>query len=180
MLDKSFSPANHETSLYNRWEKSGVFHADPKAPGDAFSIMFPPPNVTGTLHLGHALTFTLQDILIRWKRGTGFNTLWQPGTDHAGIATQMVVERALDQQNISRTALGRDEFVKRVWDWKEESGGTIIQQLRKLGASADWERERFTMDEGLSQAVRKVFVTLHSEGLIYRDRRLVNWDPNFR
>ncbi|MBS1050924.1 valine--tRNA ligase [Gluconobacter japonicus] len=180
MLEKSFVPAEHETSLYENWEKSGAFRADPNASGTPFSIMFPPPNVTGTLHLGHALTFTLQDILIRWKRQEGFNVLWQPGTDHAGIATQMVVERALDKEGISRTALGREGFLERVWDWKQQSGGEIVQQLRKLGASADWERERFTMDEGLSKAVRKVFVQLHQEGIIYRDRRLVNWDPNFR
>lgn len=180
MLEKSFSPADHETRLYEQWEKSGAFRADPKAPGSPFSIMFPPPNVTGTLHLGHSLNFVLQDMLIRWKRQEGFNVLWQPGTDHAGIATQMVVERALDKEGTSRTALGRPRFLERVWDWKEEYGGTIVRQLRMLGASADWERERFTMDEGLSRAVRKVFVRLHSEGLIYRDRRLVNWDPKFR
>jgi len=180
MLEKSFVPADHETSLYESWEKNGAFRADPSAPGTPFSIMFPPPNVTGTLHLGHALTFTLQDILIRWKRQEGCNVLWQPGTDHAGIATQMVVERSLDKEGVSRTALGREGFLERVWEWKEQSGGEIVQQLRKLGASADWDRERFTMDDGLSRAVRKVFVQLHQEGIIYRDRRLVNWDPNFR
>ncbi|MFT8806981.1 valine--tRNA ligase [Gluconobacter sp.] len=180
MLEKSFVPADHENALYNAWEKSGAFRAHPEKPGEPFSIMFPPPNVTGTLHLGHSLNFVLQDMLIRWKRQEGFNVLWQPGTDHAGIATQMVVERALDKEGTSRTALGREGFLERVWDWKKEYGGTIVQQLRKLGASADWERERFTMDEGLSRAVRKVFVTLYNEGLIYRDRRLVNWDPKFR
>lgn len=142
--------------------------------------MFPPPNVTGTLHLGHALTFTLQDILIRWQRQKGANVLFQPGTDHAGIATQMVVERALDKEGISRKAIGREKFTERVWEWKKEYGGTIIQQLRKLGISADWDRERFTMDEGLSNAVKKVFVQLYNKGLIYRDKRLVNWDPDFR
>ena len=180
MLEKSFVPADHENALYDAWEKSGAFRAHPDRPGESFSIMFPPPNVTGTLHLGHSLNFVLQDMLIRWKRQEGFNVLWQPGTDHAGIATQMVVERALDKEGTSRTALGREGFLERVWDWKQEYGGTIVQQLRKLGASADWERERFTMDEGLSRAVRKVFVTLYKEGLIYRDRRLVNWDPKFR
>ena len=180
MLEKSFVPADHEATLYAQWENSGSFAANPETPGEAFSIMFPPPNVTGTLHLGHALNFVLQDILIRWKRQAGYNVLWQPGTDHAGIATQMVVERALDKEGKSRTALGREGFLDRVWDWKKESGGTIVQQLRKLGASADWERERFTMDDGLSRAVRKVFVQLHQEGIIYRDRRLVNWDPAFR
>jgi len=147
MLEKSFVPADHEATLYAQWENSGSFAANPEAPGEAFSIMFPPPNVTGTLHLGHALNFVLQDILIRWKRQAGYNVLWQPGTDHAGIATQMVVERALDKEGKSRTALGREGFLDRVWDWKKESGGTIVQQLRKLGASADWERERFTMDD---------------------------------
>ncbi|MFT8520839.1 valine--tRNA ligase [Gluconobacter oxydans] len=180
MLEKSFVPADHENALYDAWEKSGAFRAHPDQQGEPFSIMFPPPNVTGTLHLGHSLNFVLQDMLIRWKRQEGYNVLWQPGTDHAGIATQMVVERALDKEGTSRTALGREGFLERVWDWKQEYGGTIVQQLRKLGASADWERERFTMDEGLSRAVRKVFVTLYNEGLIYRDRRLVNWDPKFR
>ncbi|QDH17911.1 valine--tRNA ligase [Swingsia samuiensis] len=180
MLEKSFIPADHETSLYQEWEKSGVFHAHPEADGKPFSIMFPPPNVTGTLHLGHALDFTLQDILIRWKRQQGYNVLWQPGTDHAGIATQMVVERALDKEGISRTSLGREGFLERVWEWKNQSGDTIVKQLRKLGASADWERERFTMDAGLSRAVRKVFVQLYEEGIISRDYRLVNWDPHFK
>ncbi|GBR70924.1 valine--tRNA ligase [Gluconobacter kanchanaburiensis] len=180
MLEKSFVPADHEHTLYDKWEKNGAFRAHPEQPGEPFSIMFPPPNVTGTLHLGHSLNFVLQDMLIRWKRQEGFNVLWQPGTDHAGIATQMVVERALDKEGSSRTALGRSGFLERVWEWKQEYGDTIVQQLRKLGASADWERERFTMDEGLSRAVRKVFVTLYNEGLIYRDRRLVNWDPKFR
>jgi valyl-tRNA synthetase len=142
--------------------------------------MIPPPNVTGRLHMGHALTFTLQDTLIRWRRMQGRDALWQPGTDHAGIATQMVVERLLDGEGSSRAALGREAFLERVWQWKAESGGAITQQLRRLGASLDWPRERFTMDEGLSQAVRRVFVTLFRQGLIYRDRRLVNWDPKFR
>ena len=179
-LEKAFIPADYENTLYKQWEEAGVFDADPQRKGTPYSIMFPPPNVTGTLHLGHALTFTLQDILIRWQREKGANVLWQPGTDHAGIATQMVVERALDQEGISRKELGRPGFIDRVWEWKNEYGGTIIRQLRQLGASADWTRERFTMDEGLSRAVRKVFVQLHKEGLIYRDRRLVNWDPVFR
>ncbi len=142
--------------------------------------MIPPPNVTGTLHIGHALTMTLQDTLIRWRRMQGYDVLWQPGTDHAGISTQLVVDRKLVQQGIDRKTLGREEFIKRVWEWKEESGGGITRQLRRLGASLDWKRERFTMDEGLSEAVHKVFVTLYREGLIYRDRRLVNWDPAFR
>lgn len=180
MLEKTFDPAACEARLYAQWEKSGLFAAHPEAPGNAYSIMFPPPNVTGTLHFGHALDFVLQDILIRWKRLEGANVLWQPGTDHAGIATQMVVERVLDKEGLSRKEMGREKFLERVWAWKEQSGGQIIQQLRTLGASADWERERFTMDEGLSRAVRDVFVTLHQQGLIYRAKRLVNWDPAFR
>lgn len=179
-LEKNFIPSQYEKELYQKWVESGVFAADPDKSGPAFSIMFPPPNVTGTLHLGHALNFTLQDILIRWHRAQGDNVLWQPGTDHAGIATQMVVERTLDKEGSSRNLLGREKFLERVWQWKNEYGGTIIQQLKSLGASADWSRERFTMDEGLSQAVCKVFVRLYHEGLIYRDRRLVNWDPAFR
>ncbi|AQS86963.1 valyl-tRNA synthetase [Neoasaia chiangmaiensis NBRC 101099] len=180
MLDKTFNPADCEAKLYDEWEKAGLFKADPEAPGKPFSIMFPPPNVTGTLHFGHALNFVLQDILIRWQREHGSNVLWQPGTDHAGIATQMVVERELDKSGVSRKTIGRDAFVERVWEWKSQSGGEIVRQLRTLGASADWSRERFTMDEGLSQAVREVFVSLHNEGIIYRDKRLVNWDPVFR
>ena len=139
--------------------------------------MMPPPNVTGSLHMGHALTFTLQDILIRFERMRGRDALWQPGTDHAGIATEIVVSNQLAERQINKHDLGRDEFVERVWEWKAESGGTITRQLRRLGASADWARERFTMDAGLSAAVRRVFVTLYREGLIYRDKRLVNWDP---
>lgn len=180
MLNKTFEPAETERRLYTLWEQNKVFSAEPKSTKKPFTIMIPPPNVTGTLHMGHALTMTLQDTLVRWKRMQGFDTLWQPGTDHAGIATQMVVERSLATENTTRQALGRDAFTKRVWQWKEESGGSITQQLRRLGASLDWERERFTMDEGLSRAVKEVFVTLYKQGLIYRDRRLVNWDPVFR
>ena len=143
----------------------------------AYCIMLPPPNVTGTLHMGHAFQHTLMDALTRYHRMCGDNTLWQPGTDHAGIATQIVVERQLDQQNIDRRDLGREEFLKRVWQWKEESGSTISRQMRRLGASCDWSRERFTMDQGLSHAVTEVFVRLYREGLIYRGKRLVNWDP---
>ena len=139
--------------------------------------MMPPPNVTGSLHIGHALTFTIQDILIRFHRMLGYDVLWQPGTDHAGIATQMVVERELAKKEISRHTLGRDKFIEKVWEWKSRSGGEITKQLRALGASPDWEKERFTMDEGLSEAVKNVFVKLYKEGLIYRDKRLVNWDP---
>ena len=181
MLSKSFVPADMEPGLYAGWEAAGAFHADPASAAAPYTIMIPPPNVTGSLHMGHALTMTLQDTLIRWRRMQGRDALWQPGTDHAGIATQMVVERLLAKEgNQSRQSMGRDAFTQRVWDWKAESGGTITGQLRRLGASLDWERERFTMDEGLSDAVREVFVTLYKQGLIYRDRRLVNWDPQFQ
>ena len=180
MLDKTFAPAEAEARLYRIWEESGAFAADPSSSADPFTIMIPPPNVTGSLHIGHALTMTVQDTLIRFRRMQGRDALWQPGTDHAGIATQMVVERLLASEGTTRQAQGRDEFLRRVWQWKTESGGSITGQLRRLGASLDWDRERFTMDEGLSRAVRRVFVTLHAQGLIYRDRRLVNWDPKFQ
>ena len=180
MLNKTHAPSETETRLYEGWEKAGAFAADPGSTADPFTIMIPPPNVTGSLHMGHALTFTLQDTLVRWRRMQGRDALWQPGTDHAGIATQMVVERLLGEQGISRQSLGREAFVERVWQWKAESGGTITRQLRRLGASLDWPRERFTMDDGLSDAVREVFVTLFRQGLIYRDKRLVNWDPKFQ
>ncbi|MBS0559069.1 MAG: valine--tRNA ligase [Proteobacteria bacterium] len=180
MLSKTFTPAEAEKRLYEGWEGAGAFAADPQSNARPFTIMIPPPNVTGSLHMGHALTFTIQDTLIRWRRMQGRDALWQPGTDHAGIATQMVVERLLDGEGTSRQALGREKFLDRVWAWKAESGGSITTQLRRLGASLDWPRERFTMDEGLSRAVRQVFVRLYREGLIYRDRRLVNWDPEFQ
>ena len=180
MLSKNFVPADVETALYETWEAQGSFAADPGGGASPFTIMIPPPNVTGSLHVGHALTMTLQDTLIRWRRMQGRDALWQPGTDHAGIATQMVVERLLTEEGTTRQALGRDAFTDRVWQWKAESGGTITRQLRRLGASLDWARERFTMDAGLSEAVREVFVTLYEQGLIYRDRRLVNWDPKFQ
>ncbi|HQU04443.1 MAG TPA: valine--tRNA ligase, partial [Acidocella sp.] len=179
-LDKHFDAAGQEARLYAGWEASGAFAANPGSKAAPFSIMIPPPNVTGSLHVGHALTMTLQDILIRTRRMQGRDTLWQPGTDHAGIATQMVVERLLDAEKTSRKEIGRDKFLERVWQWKAESGGTITSQLRRLGASPDWARERFTMDEGLSKAVREVFVRLHREGLIYQDKRLVNWDPKLQ
>src|SRR5215469_5585035 len=177
MLDKTFDPAAIQAEIYESWEKSGAFACHPDSPATPYCIMMPPPNVTGSLHMGHALTFTLQDILIRYHRMLGRDALWQPGTDHAGIATQMVVERQLEQEQSNRHKLGREQFIERVWSWKAESGGTITRQLRRLGASPDWARERFTMDAGLSAAVRKVFVALHRKGLIYRDKRLVNWDP---
>ena len=180
MLDKTYNPAEIEPRLYEGWESSGAFACDPNSNAAPYTIMIPPPNVTGSLHMGHALTFTVQDTLIRWQRMKGRDVLWQPGSDHAGIATQMVVERLLGEQGIDRRDLGRDNFIERVWQWKGESGGTITRQLRRLGASLDWPRERFTMDEGLSKAVRKVFVDLYRQGLIYRDRRLVNWDPKLQ
>jgi valyl-tRNA synthetase len=176
-LDKTYRPAEVEAKQYARWEKSGAFACDPTSNAAPYTIMMPPPNVTGSLHMGHALTFTIQDTLVRYYRMRGRDTLWQPGTDHAGIATQMVVERQLAEQGLHRRDLGRTAFVDKVWDWKAQSGGTIIRQLRRLGASPDWPRERFTMDEGLSFAVRKVFVDLYEQGLIYKDKRLVNWDP---
>ena len=179
MLDKTFDPTAVEPRLYQAWEESGVFA--PREEGEPFSIVIPPPNVTGSLHMGHALNNTLQDVLARFERMRGKAVLWLPGTDHAGIATQMVVERQLAAEgNISRREMGRDAFVERVWRWKAESAGAIQNQLRRLGASCDWSRERFTLDEGLSAAVRKVFVRLYKEGLIYRDKRLVNWDPHFQ
>ena len=177
MLDKTYRPAEVEAKHYRLWEESGAFAAGAKGDAVPYTIMMPPPNVTGSLHMGHALTFTLQDILIRYYRLRQRDALWQPGTDHAGIATQMVVERQLEEMGASRHDLGREEFVKRVWEWKAQSGDAITRQLRRLGASPDWARARFTMDEGLSRAVRKVFVDLHKQGLIYRDKRLVNWDP---
>ena len=180
MLDKTYSPPEIEPRLYEGWEREGAFACDPNSNAQPFTIMIPPPNVTGSLHMGHALTFTVQDTLIRWRRMQGRDALWQPGSDHAGIATQMVVERLLAEQGVDRRDLGREKFVERVWQWKAESGGTITRQLRRIGASLDWPRERFTMDEGLSAAVRKVFVELYREGLIYRDRRLVNWDPKLQ
>jgi valyl-tRNA synthetase len=180
MIDKTYQPSEVEGRIYAAWETSGAFKAGRPERRDAepFSIVIPPPNVTGSLHMGHALNNTLQDILCRFERMRGKDVLWQPGTDHAGIATQMVVERQLMEQQLpGRREMGREAFLKRVWEWKEESGGTIINQLKRLGASCDWSRERFTMDEGLSRAVIKVFVQLYNEKLIYKDKRLVNWDP---
>jgi valyl-tRNA synthetase len=180
MLEKTYQPADIESRIYREWEESGAFECMRAERRDAapYSIVIPPPNVTGSLHMGHALNNTLQDILARFERMRGRDVLWQPGTDHAGIATQMVVERQLmERQEPGRREMGREAFLKRVWEWKAESGGTIVNQLKRLGASCDWRRERFTMDEGLSRAVTKVFVELYRAGLIYKDKRLVNWDP---
>ena len=181
MLEKTFEPQAAEPRLYAQWEESGLFAPRTEGAAGAYSIVIPPPNVTGSLHIGHALNNTLQDILARYHRMKGQAVLWLPGTDHAGIATQMVVERQLAAAgNVGRRDMGRDAFIEKVWEWKAESGGTIVRQLRRLGASCDWSRERFTLDEGLNAAVRTVFVQLHKEGLIYRDKRLVNWDPHFQ
>ena len=174
-LNKAYDPQTLEKKWYQHWESKGYFA--PSGTGEPYCIMLPPPNVTGNLHMGHGFGFTLIDVLIRYQRMSGKNTLWQGGTDHAGIATQMVVERKLTAQGKTRHALGRDAFVEQIWAWKQESGDNISRQLRRLGASIDWDRERFTMDPALSEAVREVFIKLHDEGLIYRGQRLVNWDP---
>jgi len=174
-MDKAYSPSDIEARIYAHWEASGYFA--PSGRGEPYSIVIPPPNVTGTLHMGHAFQDTIMDALIRYRRMRGFDTLWQPGTDHAGIATQMVVERQLNALGQTRAGVGRDAFIERIWKWKEESGGQIANQMRRLGASVDWRRDRFTMDPGLSEAVTEVFVRLYQEGLIYRGKRLVNWDP---
>ena len=177
LLSKGYEFAEVEEKWLRNWQESASFAAKMEAGKPAFSIVIPPPNVTGVLHVGHALNNTLQDILTRYHRMCGDNTLWVPGTDHAGIATQNVVERQLATEGKTRDDLGRDAFIEKVWEWRKEKGGTIINQLKKLGASCDWERERFTMDEGLSQAVREVFVRLFKEGLIYKGDYIVNWCP---
>ena len=182
MIENRYQPAAVEGRIYEEWERAGAFRAGrpERAAAQPYCIVIPPPNVTGSLHMGHALNNTLQDILCRFERMRGKDVLWQPGTDHAGIATQAVVERQLMERQESSRSLGREAFIKRVWEWKAESGGTIIGQLKRLGASCDWSRERFTMDDGLSRAVLKVFVALYREGLIYKDKRLVNWDPKLK
>jgi valyl-tRNA synthetase len=177
MLDKTFNPKDVEQRIAAEWAASGAFRCGNRPNAETFSIVIPPPNVTGRLHIGHALNNTLQDILARFERMRGKDVLWQPGTDHAGIATQLIVERQLAERQMSRVGLGREKFLEEVWKWKAESGGAIVEQQHRLGASADWSRERFTMDEGLSRAVTKVFVELYRQGLIYKDKRLVNWDP---
>jgi valyl-tRNA synthetase len=180
MLDKTFNPQEVESRIYQQWVQSGAFHVGRRPDADPFCIVIPPPNVTGRLHIGHALNNTLQDAVTRFQRMRGKDVLWQPGMDHAGIATQLVVERQLAAKQIKRTDMTREEFVAKIWEWKEESGGAILDQLHRLGASADWDRARFTMDEGLSRAVLKVFVTLYRQGLIKKDKRLVNWDPRLQ
>ncbi|MCP1327552.1 class I tRNA ligase family protein, partial [Halomonas sp. 707D4] len=175
-MEKTYQPEQIETRWYERWEADNRFA--PSGTGAPFSIMIPPPNVTGSLHMGHAFQDTIMDTLTRWKRMQGNNTLWQVGTDHAGIATQMLVERKVAaEEGKTRHDLGREAFTDKIWEWKEESGGHITRQLRRMGASVDWSRERFTMDDGFYKAVQEVFVRLHEEKLVYRGKRLVNWDP---
>ena len=174
-MDKTYQPSEIEKTWYQNWEENGYFK--PSGQGPAYSIAIPPPNVTGSLHMGHGFNNAIMDALIRYHRMKGCNTLWQVGTDHAGIATQMVVERQLQADGLTRHDLGREKFVEKVWEWKAESGDNITRQLRRLGSSIDWSRERFTMDEGLSQAVEEVFIRLYDEDIIYRGNRLVNWDP---
>ncbi|HET8759808.1 MAG TPA: class I tRNA ligase family protein, partial [Nitrospiria bacterium] len=174
-LDTVYHPKDVEARWTRFWLERDLFRADPASTGTPYCVVIPPPNVTGSLHVGHALNNSLQDILVRWHRMRGDATLWQPGTDHAGIATQNVVERQLKAEGLSRDDLDRKQFIERVWAWKQESGGRIVEQLKRLGASCDWSRERFTMDAGLSAAVREVFVRLYHEGLIYRAERLINW-----
>ena len=180
-MEKTYNPSAIEKAIYEEWEKSGYFKPSMDASRPSYSICLPPPNVTGSLHMGHAFQQTIMDILIRYHRMLGDNTLWQAGTDHAGIATQMVVERKIAaEEGKTRQDYGRDAFINKIWEWKEESGGTITRQMRRLGDSVDWDRERFTMDEGLSRAVQEVFIRLYQEDLIYRGKRLVNWDPKLR
>ena len=179
-MEKAFDSQTAEARWRETWESSGHFQSDPNSAAEPYTIMMPPPNVTGTLHMGHGLTFTLQDVLIRYNHMRGKDTLWQPGTDHAGIAVQAIIDRKLDEEGLTKHDISRDEFLERAWAWKEESGSTITRQLRYLGATPDWHRERFTMDEGLSRAVKEVFIRLYREGIIYKDTRLVNWDPKLR
>ncbi|MCK4833668.1 MAG: class I tRNA ligase family protein, partial [Gammaproteobacteria bacterium] len=183
-MEKTYNPQTIESKWYETWENNGYFNADQRCEStknetecENFCIMIPPPNVTGRLHMGHAFQDTIMDAMIRYNRMKGNNTLWQVGTDHAGIATQMVVERLINAEGKTRHDYGREKFTEKIWEWKEHSGNTITKQLRRMGASLDWSRERFTMDEGMSNAVTEVFVRLYNEGLIYRGKRLVNWDP---
>ena len=175
-IEKSYNPQSLEQKWYKNWTEKKYYSSDNKSANKPFTIVIPPPNITGSLHIGHALNNTLQDIIIRYKRMKGYDCLWVPGTDHAGIATQMIVERELAKENLSKEDLGRERFIERVWKWKSQSGSQINNQLKRLGALPDWGKERFTLDEGLSDAVKKVFVDLYKEGLIYKDKRLVNWD----
>src|SRR6516164_8412733 len=176
-IPKTYNPQEVEGRWYQWWESKGFFRADAKSQKPSFVMMMPPPNVTGSLHMGHMLNHTVHDVIARRKRMQGFNTLWLPGMDHAGIATQNVVEKELRKEGLSRYDLGREKFVQRVWEWKQQYGGIILKQTRRIGASCDWSRERFTLDAGLSRAVREVFVRLYEEGLIYRGKRIINWCP---
>ncbi|MFK7778262.1 MAG: class I tRNA ligase family protein, partial [Gimesia sp.] len=177
-LDKQYNPASAQQKWYPFWEEKGYFHAEPNSEKQQHTIMIPLPNVTGALHMGHALNGTLQDLITRWRRMQGYEALWMPGTDHAGIATQAVVERRMkEEENLTRHDIGRDALVKRIWNWKDQYEKRILNQLREMGASCDWERTRFTLDEMCSKAVRRTFLKLFSDGLIYRGQRLVNWDP---
>ena len=176
-LNKTYSPKDIEDKWYKTWEDNKYFAAKVEEGKDSYSIVIPPPNVTGILHMGHVLNNSIQDTLVRWKRMQGLNTLWMPGTDHAGIATQNKVERKLAAAGLTKEDLGREKFIDETWKWKEEHGGIITKQLRKLGASLDWDRERFTMDEGLSEAVKDIFIKLYNDGLIYQGEYMVNWCP---
>ncbi len=177
-LAKTYEPQEVEDRIYKFWTEGGYFHAEPDPKKKPYTIVIPPPNITGQLHMGHALDETLQDILIRWKRMQGYSALWLPGTDHASIATEAKIVEAMREEGISKEDIGREAFLERAWAWKEKYGGRIIEQLKKLGSSCDWERERFTLDEGCSKAVREVFVNLYEKGLIYRGNRMVNWCPH--
>ncbi|MGB3111676.1 MAG: class I tRNA ligase family protein, partial [Candidatus Omnitrophota bacterium] len=176
-LPSRYDSKNIERNIYDGWSADNLFHADTETRRKPYSIVIPPPNITGILHMGHALNNTIQDVLIRWKKMQGFEVLWMPGTDHAGIATQNVVERELAKEGIKRHDLGREKFLEKVWQWREEYGLTIIRQLKRLGCACDWDRTRFTMDEGLSRAVREVFTRMHNEGLIYKGNYIINWCP---
>ena len=176
-LAKTYQPAGLEERIYKKWEENGYFHAEVDRSKKPFTIVMPPPNVTGQLHMGHALDNTMQDILIRYKKMQGYNTLWQPGTDHAAIATEVRVIQSLKEQGIDKNELGREGFLEKAWEWKDEYGGRIIRQLKKMGSAADWDRERFTMDEGCSEAVEEVFVRLYQKGYIYKGNRIINWCP---
>ena len=177
-LEKNYNPADIEKRTYDKWQEKKYFHAEVDRSKKPFTIVMPPPNITGQLHMGHALDNTLQDILIRFKRMQGYEALWVPGTDHASIATEAKVVEKLREQGISKDDIGREKFLEHVWDWKKQYGGRIVEQLKKIGSSCDWDRERFTMDEGCSKAVKEVFVNLYNKGLIYRGKRIINWCPH--
>ncbi|MHB8963406.1 MAG: class I tRNA ligase family protein, partial [Saccharofermentanales bacterium] len=176
-IPKAFEPGEAEERIYKNWLDKGYFHAVPDPEKKPYTIVIPPPNITGQLHMGHALDNTLQDVLIRWRRMQGYSALWMPGTDHASIATEAKIVEAMAKEGLTKDGIGRDEFLKKAWLWKAEYGGRIVEQLKRLGSSCDWERERFTMDDGLSEAVTEVFIKLYKKGLIYRGERIINWCP---